>query len=1115
MTRGEQSPAMGGRADLAAWQVGLKTARNVYTHVTGGVSNRAGLAFGGVSKESNRTVRLIPFIYSVDQAYVLELGHLYMRVIKENGYVLRPGVAVTGATNASPGVISSTAHGAVVGEQVTFAGVGGMTRLNGRAFDVNTVPTANSLTLKDFAGVPINTTDTAVWGAYTSGGTVYRVAQYTTPWAEADLPYITFAQQADVMRLACRGASAEYDEVEISRGNDHYVWTVTNPVPYGPRVAPPLDLVTAQNYGIAIMEVQIAATADDEVRLRVNPKRPPVRDGDKLRISGLTTVTELNGLEVLQSRSDPDGTNSDLWICRTNGQNFDTTAWAAGAGTHAETGVISTEPILKWRVTAVDENGEESVASTEAVRRRTTNPQETAPVIIKWTPPLGQGDGVPANGLKRFYVYKEKNGLYGFIGQREVEARTPIDISAITNANPGVVTTATPHGLTENDVVYVYSAAGMTEINATSWRVGTVGSPTTFQLQQMNGEPLDTTAWGVYTILGQLVVSDYYFEDDGIQPELEDPAPPTTVLNPFDGSGNRARAVFFHQGRFGLAGTLNDPLKVFLTQIGHYYNWNESEPRRPDDAMQFTLASARGAGVLHAVSLKDLFLFTTDGPWVSRAGDSGGYTLENLYNEEVSRHGSAAYPAPITADRSILYVHRTGRRVMDLAWDVAGAGYDGNDQALMAPHLFDGKRIVDWAWQDYPERLVWMVLDDGSLVSLTYLPKQDVFGWCRHDTDGLVEAVCCIPEAQGDAVYIAVNRGVSAGGGKRYFERLDAREFEDLRDAFFVDSGLSHDSPVAITNVVVGFIVVVTAPGHGLSNGDYIDFSDVGGMTELNDLLVRVGHVNGDDLWLMNRQMVNGADVNVSAITNANPAEVTTATAHGLTTGNVVYISGVNGMTEINDRFYRAVVTGPTTFEVQTPASVDVDSSAWGAYTNDGRMDLAQYLNGTTFTDYESGGYLREALQTVGGLDHLVGKTVVAVANGTVQDGLVVDSLGRVTLSAPAGRVHVGLAYTAEIETLDLLDGGGEIMGKWRKVTDMVLRLLKTRGIETAVPDGGWFEYRQRDTEGYDEPTAMLEGEHRITMESYANLTGRVKIRQSKPLPMTVLGVVIDFGVNP
>jgi hypothetical protein len=1120
MARGEAGPGLYGRPDLAAWQVAMRKVRNCFVHVQGGASNRPGLEMGVVARLANRQVRLLPFIYSAEQAYTLEVGHQYLRIVKDNAYVLRAAVNVTGATTASPGVITAVAHGAVVGEVVYFAGVGGMTRLNGRYFEVNTTPTANTMTLRDFTGTVIDTTDTDVWGAYTSGGTVSRVAQYSAPWVEADLPYLNYAQQADVLKVACRGVN-EYDETEISRGANHYDWTVTNPVVYGPRVAAPINLVTAQNYGIRIIEIELDAAGPQEIRLRVTPKRPPTRDGDKLRLSDLVTPTafpELDGQEVLQSRSDPDGTNSDMWIVQTNGLPFDTSVgtWPAASTTYSDLeGTISTEPILKWRVTAVDKNGEESLASPEVVRRRTTNPQQTAPVMIKWTPPLLTANGAPRTDIARFYVYKEKNGLYGFIGQREVESRTPMQITGITNANPGVVTTFAAHGLTENDVVYIYDVTGMTQVNGTSWKVGTVGSPTTFQLKQMNGENLNTTAFGVWTGIGQneLVVSDYWFEDDDIAPELEDPAPPTTVTNPFAETGNKPRAVGFHEQRYVLAGTANDPLKAFLSQIAHYYNWNESEPRRPDDAIQYTLASARGAGILHLLSMKDLFFWTPDGVWVSQSGDSGGYTLDNIRNEEISRHGSAVYPAPIAADRSVLYVHRSRRRVMDLAWDMAGAGYDGNDQALMAPHLFEDKRIVDWCYQDYPERLVWIVLDDGSLVSLSYLPKHDVFGWARHDTDGTVEAIACIPEGDGDdAVYIAVDRGVASAGGRRYIERLHTREFTDVRDAFFVDSGLTLDSPVAMTAATAAEPVVVTAAGHGVANGDYVDFSDVEGMTELNELTARVGHVVGNAVWLMSRLFENGADKNITGITNTSPA-IVTCVGHGRADGDLIYISNVNGMTEVNDRFYKINLIDVDSFELQDLAGANVDATAWGTYTNDGRMDVAAHLDGTAFEAYTGGGYLREAFQTIGGLDHLIGETVSAVANGAVQEGLVVDSLGRVELSAHAGRVHIGLPYTSELETLDLIDPGGELVGLVRHVTKLWLRVQKTRGVRYGLPEGDVYQVFNPLGTDLEAPTDFLEGEIEVTMPARGNLSGRVLLQQTEPLPMTVLGVVTEFEV--
>jgi len=82
-------------------------------------------------------------------------------------------VAITGATQANPGVITAVAHGRAVGDPVYIEGVGGMTQLNGNEYLVNTAPTADTLTLKTLDGTPINTTG---YGAYTAGGTLYFVA---------------------------------------------------------------------------------------------------------------------------------------------------------------------------------------------------------------------------------------------------------------------------------------------------------------------------------------------------------------------------------------------------------------------------------------------------------------------------------------------------------------------------------------------------------------------------------------------------------------------------------------------------------------------------------------------------------------------------------------------------------------------------------------------------------------------------------------------------------------------------------------------------------------------------------------------------------------------------
>jgi hypothetical protein len=77
------------------------------------------------------------------------------------------GGGITGATNATPIVLTtSTAHGVVVGQVVVVASVGGNTNANG-TFEVSAV-TSTTLTLLNSAGN----------AAYTSGGTVALINKY-------------------------------------------------------------------------------------------------------------------------------------------------------------------------------------------------------------------------------------------------------------------------------------------------------------------------------------------------------------------------------------------------------------------------------------------------------------------------------------------------------------------------------------------------------------------------------------------------------------------------------------------------------------------------------------------------------------------------------------------------------------------------------------------------------------------------------------------------------------------------------------------------------------------------------------------------------------------------
>ncbi len=84
-----------------------------------------------------------------------------------------------------------------------------------------------------------------------------------------------------------------------------------------------------------------------------------------------------------------------------------------------------------------------------------------------------------------------------------------------------------------------------------------------------------------------------------------------------------------------------------------------------------------------------------------------------------------------------------------------------------------------------------------------------------------------------------------------------------------------------------------------------------------------------------NGGIIQESDVTVSGATVADPV-VITATAHGYADGDEVTISGVVGMTELNSNTYLVANKTANTFEITDIDGVDIDGSAFTAYSSGG-----------------------------------------------------------------------------------------------------------------------------------------------------------------------------------
>jgi len=662
---GELSPDMYGRYDVDKHGTGCMILKNWVIMAQGGVYKRPGTRFkaqGGIETEA---IRLIPFEFSTIQAYVLEFGDEYMRVYRDGELVLESNQNITAISQASPAEVTIAAHGYSTGDEVFLSGISGMTELNGRQFKI-TVTGPDTFTLNG-----INSTN---YTAYTSGGTSARVYEIATPYSADDLETLYYAQTADVMTLCHK----DYAPRELTR-TGHTAWSISQ-ITFAPGVSEPAGMAAAATTGSGSVLYKYRVTAVIEQNYeeslagyeatknitgatQANPCQLTIvghgyTTGDQIKVEAVGGMTELNGLTF--------------------------TVTNTGANTLTLDGVNSSS------YTAYTSGGTAKRNHTQVTNNLSTAGNENT---ISWT---------AVAGAIKYNIYKDKSGVYGYVGSSE------------------------------------------------------------------------TTS----------------FIDDNIDPDVTDTPP--RAGNPFgeDGSNDCPAVVAFQQQRRVFANTTNKPDTIWMSRAGAYNNMTTSLPNKSDDAITFAIASGQVNSIRHLLSFRQLLAMTTGQEW--NIGSEGVLTPTTVDAVPETNYGSAEVK-PLTIGNTAIFAARYGKRVRDYTYTFESDGYDGNDLSVLSRHLLKNKEIKEWAFAQEPDDVIWAVMSDGTLCTLTYLREHRVWGWARHETDGFVESVAVIPNEtlRRDVVHFVVRRTIN-GQTRRYIETLEEYVDDPMEDAYFLDCGLTR-----------------------------------------------------------------------------------------------------------------------------------------------------------------------------------------------------------------------------------------------------------------------------------------------------------------------------------
>lgn len=574
---------------------------------------------------------------------------------------------------------------------------------------------------------------------------------------------------------------------------------------------------------------------------------------------------------------------------------------------------------------------------------------------------------------------------------------------------------------------------------------------------------------GIYGLIGSFeedATPTHTFRDIGYQPDFTVTPPLTDDLQDLAATG--PVSITYHQQRLmvgGFIGVDGTPQTILGSRPGFHANFTYSIPPQNNDGIQFDILSYKRPHAIHMLSSDELFIFSRFAEYLV-SGDQANILRPTALNpRQVSAFGASPIVAPMVVGSSPIFVQQSSGKVFELDYLRRSSVSGGIDLNTFSSHLVNGYTITDWTIQSVPQSDIWMVRSDGVLLCCTYDKDQNILAWSRHDTDGQIQNVLSIPGVPGSYNQSETTWPVAEG------------TFEDQT-----------------------YVVVSRDVEQGALR--YIEKLSPRGVSDITDVIRMDSTLSFDGTNLGSTTMT------ISGGTSWDYGETLTLTAS-------------------TSYFTSESIGNQVVFNSE-------DTTV--------RFDILAYVSGTQVTgmvDREVPVALRSVATTVwgyavdefSGLSHLEGKDVSVFADGYVvaspnnsEYTIITVTDGSITIPTPAVKVHIGLPYLADFETLAIDTVNGEPVGDHKQVVNSVtFQLVNTRGLFVGPeePTGddpleNLIEMKLNSYEDYDNPIALKNGKADVVIKAEWNEGGSVFVRQVDPLPATIGGAyptgIFAFG---
>lgn len=799
---GELSPSMYGRTDIAKYDSGAAVLRNFFVLRYGGAANRPGFKFIAQTYNNKKAV-LIPFMYSTDQNYIVEITAGRCQFYTDGGIVVKEDGTPYSIENFFADKDLEDAA------KIKYTQSADVLFIVHPAHAPMTLTRYGSLDWRfeamDITGGPFDASN------FNSAYIVTKTQQWTTPGTYT----VHIPAGIDSIEYKIAGAGGG------GGGGNHMSH---GPYLYGGNGGSG-ELLTGKMTVTSNSDYQVIVGAGGAggVGVKYSDSQTSGKSGGN---SSFGNISARGGGGGYRATTPSYSSSEGEWIGGSDGANGTSygaggaggngTNWGggtAGSGGNGWVEILYSASIGdNTTVKASDVYGDITLTASDDIFAKSdegslfslTHFLETD---YKKGTPSSTGGNLQVSVLPKSNVYVESFGFWD--GNFSLEKYDPVSLQWV-NVRTQSGNRSQNYSLTEENTSESIASYRVTstEFNTDVWSGENEKQRGYITIQSIGG---DYTGYVLITeYVGPTVVKGTVKKQLASTNETRDFA-----FAAWNGEKGYPSATGFYEDRLVFAGSKGFPQTFWTSKTGDYYNFGTSIPSADDDGITATLNGGQMNGIKAIIAFGEMLLLTAGGEF-KVSGGGKAITGSNVLSQPQEYRGVSDVN-PVTIGSRIIYVQHQGNIIRDLAYSYDVDKYTGDDLNLLASHLFEGHKIISMTYQQIPNSIVWCVRDDGLLLGLTYIKEQDIYAWHQHTTaGGKFVSVCNIGGATEDKLCAVIERG-----GQYYVEIMESRDKStNVEDQFFVDSGITYEGEptdeISGLEHLEGYTVAILADGNVL-----------------------------------------------------------------------------------------------------------------------------------------------------------------------------------------------------------------------------------------------------------------------------------------------------------